>query len=288
MRFTGLFYTLLQVADAAVARNVLVALVQVVIPYNFTEGRCGSVGIIALECQKLARKAVRRDFLGSFVFHPQPVRCWNAQKGSDGSDICHQTDGISIFIIVPVGHIEGCTGGSGKDICPKSRTLGTPLGTVNVVYLMVEDEMSQLTCDDGGQFVFGIKSAEEARTDNHGAVGKHEGIWFGRLDDTYVQAFSTIAVNGGGIQFGEYSLHVRGYVVVLIGYLVQFIEIVQAFFVDFLAQFVLVTAVVEIFVKMILQVYLLPELPVRFRSDMAMIPISSEGMVSCMPFTSTA
>lgn len=52
---------------------------------------------------------------------------------------------------------------------------------------MVEDEMSQLTCDDGGQFVFGIKSAEEARTDNHGAVGKHEGIWFGRLDDTYVQ-----------------------------------------------------------------------------------------------------
>ena len=131
---------------------------------------------------------------------------------------------------------------------------------------MVEDEMSQLTCDDGGQFVFGIKSAEEACTDNHGAVGKHEGIWFGRLDDTYVQAFSTIAVNGGGIQFGEYSLYVRGYVVVLIGYLVQFIEIVQAFFVDFLAQFVLVAAVVEIFVKMILQVYLLPEFPVRFRS----------------------
>lgn len=58
MGFTGLFYTLLQVADAAVARNVLVALVQVVIPYNLTEGRCDSVGIIALECQKLARKAV--------------------------------------------------------------------------------------------------------------------------------------------------------------------------------------------------------------------------------------
>lgn len=58
MGFTGLFYTLLQVADAAVARNILVALVQVVIPYNFTEGRCDSVGIIALECQKLARKAV--------------------------------------------------------------------------------------------------------------------------------------------------------------------------------------------------------------------------------------
>ena len=37
MGFTGLFYTLLQVADAAVARNILVALVQVVIPYNFTE-----------------------------------------------------------------------------------------------------------------------------------------------------------------------------------------------------------------------------------------------------------
>ena len=32
MGFTGLFYTLLQVADAAVARNVLVALVQVVYP----------------------------------------------------------------------------------------------------------------------------------------------------------------------------------------------------------------------------------------------------------------
>ena len=48
--------------------------------------------------------------------------------------------------------------------------------------------------DDGGQFVFGIKSAEEARTDNHGAVGKYEGIWFGRLDDTYVQALSLIHI----------------------------------------------------------------------------------------------
>ena len=37
-------------------------------------------------------------------------------------------------------------------------------------------------------------------------------------DDTYVQAFSTIAVNGGGIQFGEYSLYVRGYVVVPVSY----------------------------------------------------------------------
>ena len=98
-----------------------------------------------------------------------------------------------------------------------------------------------------------------------GAIGQSEKNK-DKVMDTYVQAFSTIAVNGGGIQFGEYSLYVRGYVVVLIGYLVQFIEIVQAFFVDFLAQFVLVTAVVEIFVKMILQVYLLPEFPVRFRS----------------------
>lgn len=76
--------------------------------------------------------------------------------------------------------------------------------------------MSQLTCDDGGQFVFGIKSAEEARTDNHGAVGKHEGIWFGRLDDTYVQTLPAIAVNGGGVQLGEHSLHVRNDVIFLI------------------------------------------------------------------------
>ena len=58
MGFTGLFYTLLQVADAAVARNALVALVQLLIPSNFTAARCDSVGIIALECQKLARKAL--------------------------------------------------------------------------------------------------------------------------------------------------------------------------------------------------------------------------------------
>lgn len=153
---------------------------------------------------------------------------------------------------------------------------------------MVEDEMSQLTCDDGGQFVFGIKSAEEARTDNHGAVGKHEGIWFGRLDDTYVQTLPAIAVNGGGVQLGEHSLHVRNDVIFLIGYLIQFVEILQALFVDFLAQFVLVAAVAEIFVKMVFKYICCQNSRSVCGADMAMCPISFKGMVSCMPFISTA
>ena len=155
---------------------------------------------------------------------------------------------------------------------------------------MVEDEMSQLTCDDGGQFVFGIKSAEEARTDNHGAVGKHEGIWFGRLDDTYVQTLPAIAVNGGGVQLGEHSLHVRNDVIFLIGYLIQFVEILQALFVDFLAQFVLVAAVAEIFVKMVFQVYLLPEFPVGLRSGYGNVPhlIQRNGLLYAVHFDSIA
>ena len=50
---------------------------------------------------------------------------------------------------------------------------------------MVEDEMSQLTCDDGGQFVFGIKSAEEARTDTMEPLGSMKasgsGDWMIRM-----------------------------------------------------------------------------------------------------------
>ena len=42
---------------------------------------------------------------------------------------------------------------------------------------------------------------EEARTDNHGAVGKHEGIWFGRLDDTCLLYTSNYEKHMDAFQF---------------------------------------------------------------------------------------
>ena len=85
------------------------------------------------------------------------------------------------------------------------------------------------------------------------------------MDEAHVEVFDAVRVDGGGVQLGEDALYVGGDVVVLIGNLVQLVQVVDAFLVNLVAKFGFIAPLEEVFVQMVLQVGALPEFLVVLR-----------------------